>query len=306
MKPFEVYQHLDGFPYTERDLGEIGSKFWNEGKFNNFVKPFIKETGKELTFVDMGCNAGLFLNEAENMGFGQVVGVDSNEEAVQKGERWRDDHGKHYKFLLTKMEDCIDRLPLADYTVLANAHYYFTINDWLDYLDKLQYKTRYCIVVTAEKRSKQACWASADVPDIRNYFKGWEEVGFIDELPLEEDPHPRRLWGLCFKSPFIERVELASLDRGNHVQDSFYGQIDKGVPYKDTKYYHIMKPYRVKWSEDHLNKWFEGRVRLFENVKKDGLLRPIYIDSKNRILDGNHKSSIMEYLGYKTIIVRRT
>lgn len=306
MKPFETYQHLDGFPYTDRDTKQIGSKFWNDGKWENFVKPFIKEDTKELTFVDMGCNAGLFLKRAEDMGFDRVIGVDSNEAAVRSGEVWRDTRGGKYKFVLARMEECIDNLPLADYTVLSNAHYYFTINDWLDYLDKLQYKTRYCIIVTAEKRSKQSCWASADVPDIRNYFKYWEEVGFIDELPLDNDPDPRRLWGLCFKSPHLERVELSTLDRGNHVQDDFYREIDSGMEYKSTRYYKIMKPYRKRWPDEKLNSWFEDRIKLFNDVRKNGPTRPIYVGANNRILDGNHKSSIMEYLGYKTVIIRRT
>lgn len=292
---------------TDRDTQEINSKFWNEGKWANFVLPFIKETTKELTFVDMGCNAGVFLNQAEKLGFNRVVGVDSDAQAVARGEEWRDEHGGNYKFVLSKMEECIDNLPLADYTVLANAHYYFTINDWLDYLDKLQYKTRYCIIVTAEKRSKQVCWASADIPDIRTYFKNWEEVGFIDVIPDDGSPGYRKLWGICFKSPFIERVPLDNLDCGNHVQDGFYAEIDKGVPYKETRYYGIIKHYREgKWSEDRLNTWFEGRVALFEDVKKNGLKRPIYVNENARVLDGNHKYSMIKYLNFYTVIVRKT
>ena len=311
MKPFRTYQHLEGYPMTDRDKMEIGSKFWNEGKWNNFVAPFLlsltsPEARRELVLVDMGCNSGLFLKLAQDWGFGRVVGVDSDREAVRRGVEWRDKNDGNYEIRRQNMENCIEDLPLADYTVLANAHYYFTINDWLDYLDKLQYKTRYCIIVTAEKRSKQACWASADISDIRKYFKSWEEVGFINVISDDGSPGYRKLWGICFKSPYIERVPIDDLDRGNHVQDNFYGEIDKGLPFQETKYYKIMKPYRNNLSDDRLNNWFKDRIALFEDVRKNGLKRPVYINSNKRILDGNHKSSILEYLGFKTVIVRET
>jgi SAM-dependent methyltransferase len=309
LKPFSSYQHLEGFPFTERDNKQIGSKFWNEGKWNNFVAPHIPTPTKEWVFVDMGCNAGLFLAKAEQLGFGKVIGVDSDKEAVKNGEKWRDEHGFKYQFRLAKMEQAINELPVADVTVLANAHYYFTINDWLDYLDKLQYMTRYVIIVTAEKRSKQVCWASADVPDIRYYFRGWEEVGFTDELPLEGDPDPRRLWSLCFKSPFIERMNLADIDCGNHVQDGFYNELESGKGYQETKYYHIIEKYRrEKWSQEKIHNWFWDRVDVWDKVKVNWLTRPIYVDHSERVrvLDGNHRYGMFNDMGFKTILVRKT
>lgn len=307
MKPFSTYQHLDGFPMTDRDKVEVGSRFWNAGKWDNYVAPFLPQDCDGQVFVDMGCNAGIFLKLAEDRGFSRVVGVDSDEQAVSRGIEWRDSHGGKYKFITGDMTSCIDSLPVADFTVLANAHYYFTIDKWLDYLDKLQYKTRYCIIVTAEKRHQNRCWARAGVDDIRTYFTGWQEVGFVNEFPDDgKDPSYRRLWGLCFRSPFVDRVPVETLDSGNHVQDKFYAELDQGKQYKETRYYRIIKPYRKNWSEEYLNSWFEGRVALYEQVKENGIIRPIYIDSNNLILDGNHRYSMLKHLGYKTVLVRRT
>lgn len=306
MKPFEIYQYLEGEAMTERDKNEIYSKFWNRGKWDNFVAPFLPADCGEMTLVDMGCNAGLFLRFAQEKGFGQIIGVDGNEEAVRRGLAWRDRTGGNYEILCARMDQCIDKLPLADFTVLASAHYYFTVNDWLDYLDKLQTKTRYCVIVTAEKRHKNVCWASADVPDIRNYFKNWDEAGFINELPTAGDPAPRRLWGLCFKSRFIDKVPIDSLICRNHTQDGFYGELDKGVEYKNTRYYNVLKEgMRRKWSERRLNRWIEERIAIFKDVKKNRLLKPMIIDYDNVILDGNHRYAAMKYLGYKDIFVRR-
>lgn len=292
---------------TDRDKTEIDSKFWNEGKWENFVLPFLPEDCSGQVLVDMGCNSGLFLKLAEDKGFERVVGVDSDKTAVERGVAWRDKNGGTYKIVLSPMESIIGELPVADFTVLANAHYYFTINDWLDYLDKLQYKTRYCIIVTAEKRHKNRCWASADLPDIRRYFKNWVETGFIDELPLEGEVGARRLWGLCFKSPFVDRVAMDTLDRGNHVQDQFYAELDEGKDYHDTRYYRIIEKYRRnRWSKERLEGWFRDRVSLYNDVKENGLKRPLYVDKDRKILDGNHRSSIEEHLGHKYPFVRWT
>lgn len=307
MKPFQTYQYLEGYPMTERDKVEVGSKFWNEGKWDNFVLPFLPDDCKGQVLIDMGCNAGLFLKLAKEKGFERVVGVDSDKDAVTRGLEWRNKNGDNYKIILSPMEKVIDELPVADYTVLANAHYYFTINDWLDYLDKLQYKTRYCIIVTAEKHHINRCWASAGLDDIRVYFKNWEEVGFINELPIEGEIGARRLWAFLFKSPFVERIEMAKLDRGNHVQDQFYRELDEGKDYHDTRYYRIIEKYRRhKWSKERLEGWFEDRVKLYNDVKENGLKRPLYVDRDLKILDGNHRSSIEEHLGHVTPFVRKT
>lgn len=306
MKPFATYQRLDGMPYTDRDKKQINSRFWNEGKWRNFVAPHLPEDGKGMTLIDMGCNAGLFLKLAEDRGF-KAIGVDSSKEAVERGKKWRDEHGYHYEIRLQKIEECLDTLPMADYTVLSNLHYYFPIDKWVEYLDKLKFKTRYVIVVTAEKNHINRCWASADVESIRNYFKGWEDCGFVDELPLEGDPDPRRLWSLCFRSFHIDKVPIDSLDSSNHVQDEFYGELDAGKHYTETKYYRILKKYREKWGEDRLHKWIEERLRVYELVKKWGQTQPILVDFFNpdRIVDGNHRYAMLRNLGSKEVFVRK-
>lgn len=307
-KPFSSYQHLEGLPLTDRDQKQVGSKFWNEGKWKNFVIPHLPNpmvcAGK--TLVDMGCNAGLFLKLAEDRGF-TAIGVDSNSDAIERGKKWRDDHGYHYDLRLQKIEECLNELPIADYTVLSNLHYYFPIDKWVEYLDKIKFKTRYIIIVTAEKHHVNRCWASADVPSIRNYFKGWKEVGFVDEKPLDGDPDPRRLWSLCFESPSIEKVPIESLDSSNHVQDNFYAELDEGKHYTETKYYKILKKYREKWGETRLNQWVEERIKVYDDVKKNGVKVPILVDffKPDRIVDGNHRYAMLRNLGFKEVFVRK-
>lgn len=307
MKPYATYQHLDGEPFTERDKKQIGSKFWNQGKWDNFVAPHLPEHGEGMTLVDMGCNAGLFLRFAEDRGF-KAIGIDSNIESVTRGRKWAKEHGYSYEIKHDTIEKCLKDLPIVDYTVLANAHYYFTINDWMEYLDAIKLKTRYVIIVTAEKKHINRCWASADVPSIRNYFKDWREVSFVDELPLEGDPDPRRLWSLCFESPIIEKMSVDSIDSSNHVQDDFYAELDSGKHFSETKYYGIIKKYRRdKWSTERLNKWFQERVEVYNDVKQNGQKKPILIDAfkEGWLVDGNHRFAMLRTLGNKEVFVRK-
>lgn len=304
MRQYEVYQALQGEPLTARDKKELGSKYWNEGKWENFVKPFLHKEFERETLVDMGCNAGLFLKLAEDMGF-EAIGVDSNEGAVQRGLEWRDKHGGKYEIRKFGIEHCIDTLPVVDYTVLANAHYYFTVNDWLEYVDKLQYKTRYVIIVTDDKKHLQRCWASADITDIRSVFKNWDEVGYIPIKENDGDPGYRRLSSICFKSRFIDKMPVSKIDASNHVQDRFWREIDEAKPYTETKYYRILLKYRKDWEPGRLDQWFQDRIANYQSIKKNGLKTPIIIDKDDRILDGNHRYSGLINLGFKDVFVRK-
>jgi len=299
MKSFPTYQKLEGEPMSERDKQEVNSPFWNEGKFENYVKPFLKEPG---TLVDMGCNSGLFLKLAEDMGF-KSIGVDSDSGAIKRGEKWRKKVGGNYRLIESKMEKVIDELPIIDYTIFVNSAYYLTVNDFLNYLDKLRYKTRYCVIVTAEKKHINRCWAAADIETIRSYFRCWEEVGYIAPLPLE-GAHARKMESICFKSG-IELVPIDSLDSSNHVQDGFYTELEKGTHYTKTRYFRIIKPYRKKWSEEYLYNWFQERINIYNDIKLKGLQVPIIVNKNNLILDGNHRFAIVRELGFKNIYVRR-
>ena len=302
MKPYRNYQYLEGTEMTSRDKEELGSDFWNEGKFNNYVKPHLK-LAPEQSFVDMGCNAGLHLKMAEELGFG-ALGVDSDKEAVERGCKWRDEHGFNYQIVQAKLNEIVEQLPVVDYTVFINAHYYLTVNEFLEYLDKSRRKTRYCIIVTDEKNHMNRCWASADEKVIRSYFREWEEVGYIGEKELKGQ-HARKLTSLCFKSPWVDKIDLDKLDSSNHVQDDFCKELDEGKDYTDTKYFKIIKKYRKKWSEERLHNWFQKRIDNYLNIRESGLRTPIIIDQDDKILDGNHRFAAIRNLGFKQIYVEK-
>ena len=96
MKQYPTYQHLEGEPMTTRDKQEIGSKYWNEGKWNNFVVPFLGGDLTEQTFVDVGCNLGLFLRLARDRRFEKVIGIEPDRETFLKTISLRDKKNYDY------------------------------------------------------------------------------------------------------------------------------------------------------------------------------------------------------------------
>lgn len=306
MKPFETYQHIPGTPMTDRDKEQVGSKFWDTGKWDNFVAPFLPEDASGLTFVDMGCNAGLFLKLAQDRGFSRIVGVESNKEAIERGLEYRNRINGQYELRHGQMENALDHLPMADYIVFANAHYYYSIVDWLKCVDQLRYKTINCIIVTARKKPVFD-HTSSDPDEVRGYFEDWIDKGSLEIEKTSEGKHDREMTSLMFQSR-LERVEVAKLDNGNRQQRGFLDELDAGKHYRETEYYRRFYDYRItkgKWSEDELNSFFEERVLLYEDMKKNGLTDPIIVKRSNmRVVDGNHRAEIARHLNFGTVFVR--
>lgn len=309
MKKFSKYQNLPGEPMTNRDKKEANSKFWGKGKWDNFILPLLPKRCEDMTFVDMGCNAGLFLGFAEKKGFNKIWGVDADNEATKKGLRYKKKIGGNYEIQFGEIKGA--NFPLADYTIFVNSHYYLNINDFILLLDKLRNRTRYCLIVSGDKQTYPHL-ASSKAKDIRNYFEDWKEIDGIEQIDGIGDPSPRKLWTLAFQSPSLKRVSMKGLDCGNNVQSSFYQQLDDGVNYKKTKYYKIIRGYRLKknpeslsvWTEEELHIFFEEKVKLYASIKRRGLNEPIIINNIGKILDGNHRFMMLKHLGHRTILVR--
>ena len=301
---FANYQYLEDGVKTNLSDKQVNSKFWGKGKWDNYVVPHFNGDVKGLTYVDMGTNAGLFLKYAEDMGFGRVVGVELNPEAVERGLGYQAKVGGKYSLRCGKMQDLIDAMPVADYMSFINSHYYLLVQEWLDLLDILLKKARY-VIITAIRKKEYFCMASGYKRNIFRYFKNWELVSHVPQLPMEGDPCPRSLASYCFKNPCLERVEVSKLLRGNHVQGMYYSELDQGVHPLQTRYFKMFcKKHRRKPRED-LEKWMYDKVRMYWDVKKFGVKEPIIVNKHYKILDGNHRKEILEYLGYKTTIVRK-
>jgi hypothetical protein len=159
------------------------------------------------------------------------------------------------------------------------------------------------ILVTGEKKNVQPSLASADIQDIRSYFRDWDEMGTVTRSP-EGDPAPRKLTGICFKSHWVASLPVSRLECGNNVQEGFWEDLDKGIDYHKTRYYKIIKHYRKEWSKEKLEQFFVDKAELLPDLKKNGLLEPIIIRKDYRVLDGNHRVGVLKYLGQERTLVK--
>ena len=302
------------------------SKFWNEGKFENFIAPHLPEDCADQTFVEMGCNAGLFLKMAEDRGFRNVVGVEKDKTPVAKGLQYRDQIGYNYKMLKRTLGGKfgeagnfdIDELPIADYTVLSTFHYYIDINSWLKYVDRLWTKSRYVIIVS-RPRMKRLHWkAQSHIDALQGYFQGWDYGNgglLIDGIPTEGDPSPRNLFSVMFGSPILDRIPIANIDTREPKDNSMYVAMkgfaeqiiatDNLDPYQTSYYSQWVTRKQGRWPVRTIRGFVKGKYDMMLDLKENGQKDPIIIDQENRLCDGGHRLVALDALGYKTAIVRR-
>ena len=329
----KVHQNIviDGVDLGDR-TSRKNSKFCNEGKWDNFVDPLLPNPCFDMAFVEMGCNAGLFLKMAKEKGFHTVVGVDMVGANCDAAVKYRDSLGMDYKVLNRTLGNYIvgtskggiainpnsvdyvefnfDEIPVADVTLLANFHYHLDINTFLMYLDRLRYKTRYCIVVSAKVRS--AHWkAHPDMNSLRVYFKEWEEVGSVYPPSTEGDPHKREMFSMLFKSPVLGRVDIDTVHgRGgeNATRDIELAEMVRDCDFDlipmDTSYYKNQLKLRSKWSQEEVDAFVGEKINLLYDVKRNGMREPLLVRSDNMIIDGGHRLLMYKVLGRQGVIVR--
>ena len=320
----KVYQNIeiDGVDIGQ-NLKKKDSKFWNEGKWKNFIVPLLPSGHNDHTFVEVGCNAGLFLRLAKEKGYQRVFGVDSSRTACKEGVKYRDSLGLDYELLRRTVGGDFDfnEVPMADITVLSTVHYYFDMDAWLKYLDVLPYKTRYCLIVSRALARKEHWRAGAEIEEIKNYFKGWSEVSGISDISSRGDMHPRDLWSLLFRSPALERRNLDELYIKNQKLGTWHqdykemslrknelaeeiAKNDKIVMEETSFYKKWARRKHIEWSEQKLKDFVQNKIDLMFDVKNNGQKEPILVKMSGQICDGGHRVAILKALGHKSAIVR--
>lgn len=197
------YQNVDGMDVVFENPNRKESRFWGEGKWNNFIKPLLPQ--RRRTFIEIGCNAGLFLKMASDVGFKDVIGIEPSKSSMRQARDFRKVNKGTYKLIQQKVDAnfALDELPLADVVLLANVHYYIPLSDFIHLVDRLKSRTVYCIVVSARANRRPGA-ALHYLLAARAYFRGWEEIKVVGDWQgtgVEEgDPAPRRqMYGVSFK-----------------------------------------------------------------------------------------------------------
>ena len=101
------YQNVDGVDGAVfKDSRRTASKFWGSGKWNNFIEPLLPP--ERRTFVEIGCNAGLFLKLATDAGFTNVTGIDADRDRFDQAHQYKHHNVYSNKLIHQKVDDDID------------------------------------------------------------------------------------------------------------------------------------------------------------------------------------------------------
>ncbi|MDD5013716.1 MAG: hypothetical protein PHW73_01265 [Atribacterota bacterium] len=291
------------------------SKFFNKGKWNNFIKPLLPEDCSDMTFMELGCNAGLFLRLAKEKGFRNVIGIEKNHTECEVAKEYRDSLGLDYKVINKTINQDFDfkSFPVADFILMANFHYHLLLDDFIYLVERLASKTCYCLIVSVD--IEQPHWKpKGDIESLRSYFKYWKEVKHIGPINTKGDPRPRNLFGILFKSD-LERRPMKTLYSSNSKKikrspslERLAKDIVRGRDITDIKkhpYFERTKWSRKhKWNEQQMYEFVQEKIDLFKDIRDNGLRRAVMIEEPGRMLEGNHRLVILRHLGYKSVIVR--
>lgn len=296
-RDYDTYQFLgDDREYHWKNEREKYSKFWNVGKWDNFVAPLLPRNAEDMTFVDLGCNAGLFLKLAKDYGFKYATGVDSHLPALQRGRDWRDANGYQYDMILSRLEELVNDLPMADVTLMSNMHYYLRLNHWVKLVDRLRTRTRILIIINRAPRRMNHY--ELLVRRLDRFFTEWS-TGETIQISTKGDPAPRRIKAHRYDSTIVSRIAIDDIEDHalSGILDSFYRD-------GDVELYFQWFRLNRNWSDERIRRQLHQLKKTKVSIGEVGQNLPILINRHNRVLDGIHRVASMKALGYQTILAR--
>jgi hypothetical protein len=316
------YQNIEieGQKVTYEDPKRSQSKFWNEGKWENFIRPLLPK--QRQTFLELGCNAGLFLKLAEDVGFKRVIGVEARSQIMDQARCFKEQNGYSYRLLHQRIGGNFDltALPLSDVVLISNMHYYLPVSVFSQLVDDLKNRSLYCIVVSAKARRRSGN-AFPGMYSVRGYFRDWQEIEVIENLDATDDPTPRReMFALLFRGN-LEAWSVDSLIRHWHAATlnapmyrrralptalvDFFDKVLNGTEFnlEETSLfdYWMQRRPAPRWVMKHL----KYKKQLAEDIQANGMNTPIFYDRNRKLLDGIHRLVIAKTLGYEHVLVRR-
>ncbi len=311
------YQNVPVENVTFEDPERKHSKFWNEGKWHTFIEPLLPSS--KGTFIEIGCNAGLFLQLASNAGFRNVIGIEANTKIMRQAIHFKNLNNGNYKLLHRRAGWDLDLegLPLADVILISNVHYYFPIGVFSNLVDQLKSRALLCLIVAAKARRRGGNVVHY-LEGIKGYFRDWKRVRTVENIDETDDPVPRRqMYGASFKGN-LDVFDIEGLynrwmkqrqgrSEENHSRilpaiEQFYRQVFKGgESSKGLLFeYWMDKVQDEKWVQNKLKE----KMELGKDIQENGLKQPLYYDTRGKLLDGIHRLVIMRELKYKDILVR--
>ncbi len=211
--------------------------FYNKGKWNHFIRPLIPFSPEGKSFVECGCNAGLYLLLAAELGFAKVSGYEGDDGWYQQARfvvdhycRSRPDVYRRISLQHLRIGRTGDGansncnihsscsplewsdLPNTDLTLLANVLYWIDRHSASRYIHELARTSLFSIVVSVNGSYKRG--GPCSLEEVRRAFKeDWQELQNISSPDLQDGERGRDMFSILFRS------RLAAMS-GNEVAGS--------------------------------------------------------------------------------------
>lgn len=320
MKREICYQNVDSEQYSSENFLRANSKFYNEGRWHSFIEPLLPDDCRKRTFLEIGCNAGMYLRLAKKKGFNRIVGTEKDKKIAVQARWYRKKIKSNYKIILQKSGawDCdYSVLPMADVVLMSCVHYHMRPVELIELLDHLFITCQYLILVSVEdaKITTRVNRVGGQEETANNYFKHWKRLRKIT-IDSQGDPVPRKMYSILYESN-LQRHRIDDL-----LNPEFYNRKLRILNYCEafTKFVKLVirENYDIKGTEFYklyiqgrrpeLGKERKKRIRklmlMIRSVYLDGMKKPLLVNSHGHLLDGSHRIILLKHLGYKYVLCR--
>jgi SAM-dependent methyltransferase len=313
------YQNVDPDKFDLEIPERAKSKFWNEGRWKNFIEPLLPKDCSQKTFLEIGCNAGMYLKLAVDKGFARVVGTEKDPKSVEQAEYYRKKNGRNYKIIRqrTGVWNCkYDLLPMADVVLMSCVHYHMRPVELIEMLDHLRTHAYQVILVSIEDvKQRKVNRVPGSEETAMKYFIEWERVKTV-KIKADDDPTPRPMFSMLLKSklrhyriydllnPAYYNKKLRIFEYCDAFSKFAERIIRKNYEYKDTEFYRLYVEGRRKKLGMARKKRIKKLITMIEDVYENGMKKPLLVNRLGHLLDGSHRVILLQHLGFKEVLCR--
>ncbi len=286
---------------------------FGERKWNKLIAPYL--VGKD-TFLEIGCNAGLYLTLAEKHGYEHIYGIESFDYFFEQCQFvLKQFNSKAIVYYANALDFDYDRFKKVDTVLLANTLYWIGYSDSGKYCDnyalkidkfmrRLSFLSKRIIIVGGEKVERIGGNLDITAPFISKYFN-------IVKQEVIYTGH--RILNLIVADSRITENEIdidilidKLCERGDYARDfieTFGKLIDGYFAHKKWMKEHGGEFKGKLASDDRVHSFCLNYMNLAKSIEEKGLLSPIEIfkSEGNIEIDGWHRLLIMKALGHKII-----
>jgi len=310
-----------GVPTPASTRSALKSPFYGQGRWETFIKPLLPSDNlRGRVFVDAGCNAGLNLIRAKEMGYGRAVGFEVDAAYCRQSEYVRLANGYTLNDIpvfhrgITSVTPW-DIMPLADVTLLCCMHYFVDTKILKQYIDELAEHSVRCVIVSRDKERYN--YNTPGFPaNVRALFADeWDEDGQVNGLA--NDPENKKLYSLSFQSKRLETVNIDDVCNASGLLST----AQRGPEWSHAEHYEYLQtmvagaiagdstPPPIKHPKPR------GRVlcrssrhwKTLHGLMAEGQRVPIELNNDGSIHEGRHRTLLQKALGQDAVFaVRRT